>query len=62
MFVTIVVLQEKVHQNLLNGVEHFDKATMKHAETQEKNILPDPQGKAAFSLSKKRLERPLTNL
>lgn len=40
----IVVLQEKVHQNLLNGVEHFDKATMKHAETQEKNPLPDPEG------------------
>lgn len=40
----IVVQQEKVHQNLLNGVEHFDKSTMKHAMTQEKNSLPDTEG------------------
>lgn len=44
--ITVVVHQEKVHQNLLDGVEHFDKATMKHAETQEKNPLPDPEGRA----------------
>lgn len=40
-----VVKQEKVHQNLLEGVEHFDKATMKPTQTQEKNPLPDPEGR-----------------
>jgi len=40
-----VVRQEKVHQSLFNGVEHFDKTSMKHAETVEKNPLPDPAGK-----------------
>lgn len=40
-----VVRQEKVHQNLLEGVEHFDKATMKPTQTQEKNPLPDPEGR-----------------
>jgi hypothetical protein len=34
-----------VHQNLLEGVEHFDKATMKPTQTQEKNPLPDPEGR-----------------
>lgn len=41
---TIAVQQEKAHQNLLNGVEHFDKSTMKHTTTEEKNPLPDPAG------------------
>lgn len=44
LFCVAVVQQEKAHQNLLNGVEHFDKSSMKHAETQEKNPLPDPAG------------------
>ena len=44
LFCVPVVQQEKAHQNLLNGVEHFDKSSMKHAETQEKNPLPDPAG------------------
>lgn len=39
-----VVLQERTHQTLLNGVEHFDKATMKHTETSEKVVLPDKDG------------------
>lgn len=43
-----MVQQEKVHQNLLNGVEHFDKTTMKHATTTEKNTLPDPEGRIGF--------------
>jgi hypothetical protein len=42
---TSVVQQERVHQTLLEGVEQFDKASMKHTETQEKNPLPDPEGK-----------------
>lgn len=39
-----VVLQEKTHQNLLNGVEGFDKSSMKHATTAEKIVLPDVAG------------------
>lgn len=40
----LVVQQEKTLQNLINGVEHFDKSSMKHATTEEKNILPDSKG------------------
>lgn len=40
----IVVAAEKQHQNLLNGVEHFDKTCMKHTETDEKNNLPPLEG------------------
>lgn len=39
-----VVQAEKQHQNLLNGVEHFDKSCMKHTETAEKNPLPPIEG------------------
>lgn len=42
---TLAVLQEKTHQTLLNGVEQFDKATMRHTETAEKVILPNKEGK-----------------
>lgn len=35
---------EKAHQNLLDGVEHFDKSQMKHATTEEKNPLPPIEG------------------
>ncbi|ENN74059.1 hypothetical protein YQE_09350, partial [Dendroctonus ponderosae] len=39
----LAVQQEKTHQNLLSGVEHFDKTTMKHAQTSEKIILPNTE-------------------
>lgn len=39
-----VVAAEKIHQTLLTCVEHFDKATMKHTETEEKNPLPPVEG------------------
>lgn len=39
-----VVAAEKIHQNLLDGVEQFDKGTMKHTETTEKNPLPPVEG------------------
>lgn len=39
-----VVAAEKIHQSLLTGVEHFDKATMKHTTTEEKNPLPPVEG------------------
>lgn len=38
------VAAEKAHNSLISGVEHFDKATMKHAETEEKNPLPPIEG------------------
>ena len=44
LFWLAAVMQEKVHQNLISGVEGFDKASMKHTTTQEKNVLPDPEG------------------
>lgn len=39
-----VVAAEKQHQNLLDGVEHFDKSQMKHTTTEEKNPLPPIEG------------------
>lgn len=39
------VQAEKSHQQFINGVEHFDKTSMKHTETEEKNPLPDVNGK-----------------
>lgn len=35
---------EKAHVDLISGVEHFDKAKMKHTETTEKNQLPPIEG------------------
>lgn len=42
------VAAEKAHISLINGVEHFDKTTMKHTETDEKNPLPPIEGKRWF--------------
>ena len=36
--------QEKTHQNLLQGVESYDKTALKPTDTVEKIILPDPEG------------------
>ena len=36
------IAQEKTEQELRSGIEGFDAAKLKHAETQEKNPLPDP--------------------
>lgn len=44
LFCMIAVQQEKTHQNLLSGVEHFDKSSMKHTTTTEKVVLPDSKG------------------
>ena len=35
---------EKVHQSLLQGVESYDKTSLKPAETQEKFVLPAKEG------------------
>ncbi len=40
----IVIQTEKVHQNLVEGIETFDSKKLKHAETQEKNSLPTKEG------------------
>lgn len=45
-----VVAAEKNHQNFLTGVEHFDKSSMKHTETTEKNALPPIEGLFAVKL------------
>lgn len=39
------VAAEKTQKALIQGVEGFDTAKLKHAETHEKTILPDKFGK-----------------
>lgn len=39
------VANEKTQQNLFAGIASFDSSKLKHAETQEKNPLPDKQCK-----------------
>lgn len=38
------VAVEKSQQNLIHGIEAFDATKLKHAETEEKNPLPDQEG------------------
>lgn len=38
------VATEKSQKNLFNTIEGFDSTKLKHAETQEKNPLPDKDG------------------
>ncbi len=40
MFQLIVITQEKTIKN----IEGFDKSSLKHADTQERNVLPDKSG------------------
>ncbi|PBC32553.1 Thymosin beta-a [Apis cerana cerana] len=35
------VAAEKTQQTLMSGIETFDPSSLKHTETQEKNLLPD---------------------
>lgn len=39
------VAAEKTEKALIAGIEHFDQSKLKHTETQEKNPLPDKEGK-----------------
>jgi hypothetical protein len=39
------VATEKTQKALLQGVEAFDTGKLKHTETQEKNLLPDKDGR-----------------
>lgn len=39
------VAAEKTQQTLIAGIEAFDATRLKHTETQEKNPLPDKDGK-----------------
>lgn len=43
------VAAEKTQQTLIAGIEKFDTAQLKHTETQEKNPLPDKEGKLEFT-------------
>lgn len=38
------VATEKSQQDLFHGIEAFDATKLKHAETEEKNPLPDQDG------------------
>lgn len=38
------VATEKTQKTLLSGIESFDATKLKHAETEEKNVLPDQKG------------------
>lgn len=40
----IDVVQEKIHQNIVTGVEAFDKTALHHTETKEKAVLPSTEG------------------
>lgn len=40
----IAIQQEKGKQQLISGIENFDPAKLKHAETLEKNPLPTKEG------------------
>ena len=43
------------HPNMPTGMEkditHFDSSKLKHAEVQEKNVLPSPDGLSNFNQS-----------
>ena len=48
MFCTNVFLglaEEKKHENLVHGIEDFQKGQLKTTQTQEKNPLPNPESK-----------------
>jgi len=42
-FVTVITQEKTIH-----GIEVFDKSKLKHAETAEKVVLPEQQGKLNF--------------
>jgi len=39
-YIFIAIQQEKSQHDFINGIEHFNRTSLKHAETQEKNPLP----------------------
>ena len=47
-----MINQEKTIQN----IEGFDKTKLRHADTQEKNPLPDKAGKILFDMMEKKLK------
>lgn len=42
------VAAEKTQQTLMSGIETFDPSSLKHTETQEKNLLPDMDGTVSY--------------
>lgn len=55
---SVDVATEKNQQNLLVGIEGFDSTKLKHAETQEKNPLPDQDGEHFYRFSSAYSLRP----
>lgn len=47
-FVLIDVAAEKTQKALIDDVEGFDTGKLKHAQTQEKNPLPDKFGRLYY--------------
>ena len=45
LFVFLVMKNEMAHNKSLEGVSSFDKNNLKNVETQEKNPLPNAEGK-----------------
>lgn len=46
----LAIQQEKGKQQLISGIENFDPAKLKHAETLEKNPLPTKEGSYILNL------------
>lgn len=44
----IAIEQEKGKQQFISGIENFDPAKLKHAQTLEKNPLPTKEGKSTL--------------
>jgi hypothetical protein len=44
--ILLAIQQEKGKQQLISGIENFDPAKLKHAETLEKNPLPTKEGRS----------------
>ena len=53
LLITTDIETERTHQSLFQGVTGFDKAGMKHTETQEKVSLPAKEGRKCPALNSK---------
>ena len=48
-FLVAAIAQEKTEEELKSGIEQFDKDQLRHQKTEEKNPLPDKNGKLKSS-------------
>lgn len=44
-FLVAAIAQEKTEEELKSGIEQFDKDQLRHQRTEEKNPLPDKDGR-----------------